>query len=144
MKLSTKTLYGTRLMFELALNYQKGVIRLSEIVKSQGLSGKYSEQIISQLKTAGLVLAQRGAEGGYILSKPASQITLKEIVESLEGTLALVSVEDNSDPSESSGFIKKRIWEQLSKTFEETLKKITLEDLVNDYVKRSSEPSYEI
>jgi Rrf2 family transcriptional regulator, cysteine metabolism repressor len=144
MKLSTKTLYGTRLMFELALNYRKGVIRLSEIVKNQGLSEKYSEQIISQLKASGLVLAQRGAEGGYILSKPASQITFKEIVESLEGTLKVVSTEDNTDHTESSGFIRERIWDQLTLTLEETLKKITLADLVNDYLNRSSVLNYEI
>jgi Rrf2 family cysteine metabolism transcriptional repressor len=144
MKLSTKTQYGTRLMFELALNYKKGVIRLSEIVKSQGLSEKYSEQIISQLKAGGLVLAQRGAEGGYILSKPASQITLKEIVESLEGTLALVSADENPDHSESSVFIRQRVWEQLSRSFEETLEKISLEELVNDYLNKSSELNYEI
>jgi Rrf2 family transcriptional regulator, cysteine metabolism repressor len=144
MKLSTKTLYGTRLMFELALNYQKGVIRLSEIVKSQGLSEKYSEQIISQLKASGLVLAQRGAEGGYILSRPASQITLRDIVDSLEGTLKLVSVEENTDHSKSSGFIKQRVWDALSLTLENTLHKISLGDLVNDYLNRSSELNYEI
>ncbi|HLF34161.1 MAG TPA: Rrf2 family transcriptional regulator [Cyclobacteriaceae bacterium] len=144
MRLSTKTLYGTRLMFELALTNKKGVIRLSEIVRNQGLSEKYSEQIISQLKAAGLVIAQRGAEGGYMLAKPAASITMKDIVQTLEGSLMLLSTDEESEENESSIFITRNVWEKISSTMEEALSKITLGDLVNDYINRSSELHYEI
>ncbi len=144
MRLSTKTLYGTRLMFELAITNKKGVVRLSEIVRNQGLSEKYSEQIISQLKAAGLVLAQRGAEGGYMLAKPAASITMKDIVETLEGSLALVNNEDEPDENESSIFIAQHVWGKISLTIEDALSKITLADLINDYINRSSELHYEI
>ena len=144
MRLSTKSLYGTRLMFELAINYTKGVIRLSEIVQKQGLSEKYSEQIMSQLKAAGLVVSQRGAEGGYVLSRPAAAITMKEIVETLEGSLTLINQEETSGESESSRFISMRVWERVSKSIEDTLASITLDDLVTDFISRMNELNYEI
>ena len=131
-------------MFELALTNKKGVIRLSEIVRNQGLSEKYSEQIISQLKAAGLVIAQRGAEGGYMLAKPAASITMKDIVQTLEGSLMLLSTDEESEENESSIFITRNVWEKISSTMEEALSKITLGDLVNDYINRSSELHYEI
>ncbi len=144
MRLSTKTLYGTRLMFELALNYNKGVMRLGDMARNQGLSEKYSEQIISLLKGANLVTAQRGAEGGYVLSRPAYNISMKEIVETLEGSLSMIDKEETIGQNDSSQFINFRVWEKLSRKIGETLMEITLEDLVNDFINRSSELNYEI
>ena len=144
MRLSTKTLYGTRLMFELALNYNKGVMRLGDMARNQGLSEKYSEQIISLLKGAELVNAQRGAEGGYVLSRPAYNINMKDIVETLEGSLTMVDKEEAIGQNDSSQFINFRVWELLSNKIGETLTAITLEDLVNEFINRSSELNYEI
>ncbi len=144
MRLSTKTLYGTRLMFELALNYNKGVMRLGDMARNQGLSEKYSEQIISLLKGADLVIAQRGAEGGYLLSRPAYNITMKEIVETLEGSFLILDKEENENENDSSRYINGRVWDTLTKSMSETLKAITLEDLVNEYINRSSELNFEI
>ncbi len=131
-------------MFELALNYNKGVTRLGDMARSQGLSEKYSEQIISLLKGANLVTAQRGAEGGYVLSRPAYNITMKEIVETLEGSLSMIDKEEASGQNESSRFINFRVWEKLSRKIGETLMEISLEDLVNEFINRSSELNYEI
>jgi Rrf2 family protein len=96
------------------------------------------------LKAAGLVIAQRGAEGGYMLARPAASITMKDIVQTLEGSLALVSSDEESEENESSIFITRNVWGKISSTMEEALSKITLGDLVNDYINRSSELHYEI
>lgn len=144
MRLSTKTLYGTRLLFELAMSYNKGVMRLGDMAKNQGLSEKYSEQIISLLKGAGLVLAQRGAEGGYSLSRPAYSISMKEIVETLEGSLLMVDYEEGTVQTESSQFINTRVWDKLSERIGEILMGITLEDIVKEFISRSSPLNYEI
>ena len=144
MRLSTKTLYGTRLMFELAMNYNKGVMRLGDMARNQGLSEKYSEQIISILKGAELVTAQRGAEGGYMLARPAHSINMKEIVETLEGSLSMVDKDDAQGGNDSSQFINYRVWDRLARRIGDTLTEITLEDLVNEFINRSSELNYEI
>ena len=144
MRLSTKTLYGTRLMFELAMNYNKGVMRLADMARNQSLSEKYSEQIISILKGAELVTAQRGAEGGYLLARPAHSINMKEIVETLEGSLSMVDKEDTQGENDSSQFINYRVWDRLARRIGDTLTEITLEDLMNEFINRSSELNYEI
>ena len=144
MRLSTKTLYGTRLMFELAMNHNKGVMRLGDMARNQGLSEKYSEQIISLLKSAGLVLAQRGAEGGYTLARPPYNINMKEIVETLEGSLLMADYDEGAVQTESSRFINFRVWDKLSEKIGEILSTITLDDLIKEFIGRSSQLNYEI
>ena len=89
-RISTKGRYGTRLMLELALNYGNGTMLLKEVAQSQDISVGYLEQIIPNLKAAGLINSSRGAHGGYELARPPEEINLKEIVEALEGPLSLI------------------------------------------------------
>ena len=87
MKISTRTRYGIRMMLALALNAGKEPLGLGCIAESEEISEKYLSQIIIPLRTAGLVTTVRGAHGGYNLSRAASEITLKEIVEAIEGKI---------------------------------------------------------
>ena len=90
MKLSTRGRYGTRLMIDLAQHYADGPIPLAEIAKRQDLSAKYLEQLIILLKGAGLIRSLRGRRGGYMLARKPEEISVGEIVETLEGKLAVV------------------------------------------------------
>ena len=90
MKISTRTRYGVRLMLSLALNEGKGPIDLGGIARSQEISEKYLSQIIIPLKARGLVTTFRGARGGYTLSRPAADISLKDVIEAIEGEISLV------------------------------------------------------
>lgn len=94
MKLSTRSRYGTRAMLDLALNAEGGPVRLKDLAQRQGVSVKYLEQIIPALKNGGFVRSVRGINGGYMLAKDASQITLLEIISALEGPLAPVDCVD--------------------------------------------------
>lgn len=144
MRLSTKTRYGVRLMMELGLNYQNGFVQLNEIAKKQGISEKYSEQIISALKSAGLVQSQRGAQGGYQLTKPASAITMKEIVESLEGSLNLLDCLDSQSCKKSGRCSPQKVWKKLTDAMTEVLGNTTLEDIVEDCQTQMDNHVYEI
>src|SRR4030042_540461 len=95
MKLSTRTRYGVRLMVALALNYGKDPVFLKDIAKGENISEKYLSLIIIPLRGVNLVNSVRGAHGGYNLSKEPSQITLKEIVDVLEGECSLVDCVKN-------------------------------------------------
>ncbi|MFA5284396.1 MAG: Rrf2 family transcriptional regulator, partial [Smithellaceae bacterium] len=95
MKLSTRTRYGVRLMTVLAQNYGKGPVFLKDIAKGENISEKYLSLIIIPLRGVGLINSVRGAHGGYNLSKEPSQITLKEIVDVLEGDCSLVDCVKN-------------------------------------------------
>ena len=96
MKISTKGRYGLRAMLDLAMNGRNGLpVLLSDIVERQNISGKYLEQIFSTLHGAGLVNTVRGRKGGYLLSRPADKIRLKEIITVLEGPCAVVNCVSN-------------------------------------------------
>ena len=131
MKLSKRTRYGFRLMVELAINFDKGPISLREIAKKQGLSEKYLEQIIIQLKTMGPVTAVRGPKGGYLLSLPPSRITLKSLFDILEGSDAIVECVKNPSVCKRVGnCMSRKIWVTLDENIRKILNSTTLEDLI--------------
>ena len=131
MKLSTRTRYGVRLMLDLALHKDKGQIFLKDIAREEEISEKYLSLIIIPLKSAGFVNSIRGARGGYILAKDPSQITLKELVDVLEGDTCLVDcVKNSASCSRSRSCASRDIWTIVSENISKTLGSMTLEDLV--------------
>jgi Rrf2 family protein len=131
MKLSTRARYGVRLMVELALNYGKGPVYLKDIAKIQNISEKYLSLIIIPLRGIGLVNSSRGAYGGYSLAKDPSQITMKEIVDVLEGDCSLVDcVKDPSTCPRVPICASHDIWAIIGGKISETLSSISLDMLV--------------
>jgi Rrf2 family transcriptional regulator, cysteine metabolism repressor len=139
MKVSTKGRYGLRAMIDLAAN-QNGAtpVFLSDIAKRQNISEKYLEQIFSTLRTNGLIATVRGRKGGFLLNKPASEITASTIVTALEGPCYLVDCVSKPRTCEKSGSCATRdIWTLLGKKMEEFLSGFTLEQLVAMQAKKS-------
>ena len=131
MKLSTRGRYGVRMMLELALHYGEGPVLLKEIAERQEISEKYLWQLINPLKTTGLVNSLRGARGGYVLGKAPEAISLKTILQTLEGSLCLVDcVDDPSLCERSTSCISREIWEEASKNMRQTLEETTLATMV--------------
>ena len=140
MRISTRLRYGSRLMLELALNYGKEPVFLKDIAKNEEISEKYLSQIIIPLKAKGLVTSFRGMNGGYVLAKLPSQITLREIVELLEGGLELLSCIGNpSICSRVSICATRDIWNLLGERIVQTLDSVTLEDLVKSHNRKNEE-----
>lgn len=136
MKLSTKGRYGLKAMFELSLNQNRGPVSLKVIAKKQNISDQYLEQIFSALKKAGLVKSVRGAQGGYLLTKEASEITVGDILTVLEGPVSLSDCVLDEDICENSNIcVTKIVWEKMKKGIEEVIDSITLQDMINDYNK---------
>ncbi|MDE6361765.1 MAG: Rrf2 family transcriptional regulator [Clostridia bacterium] len=90
MKLSSKARYGLKAMCYMADRHGDGVISLSTMSSSIGVSEKYLEQLISTLRKAGLISANRGANGGYFLSKDPDDISVGEIIRALEDGLVII------------------------------------------------------
>ena len=88
MKLSTKGKYGLYAMVYLAQHEGEGPQSLKNIAEL-GLPDPYLEQLLGSLRRAGLVKTVRGAQGGYQLSRPAGEITMRHIIEAMEGPLSL-------------------------------------------------------
>src|SRR5438270_2076096 len=88
MMFSTKAEYGVRLMVSLARHGGDAPVSLSEIAEADGMPLAYLEHLVARLRKAGLVESRRGARGGYMLARPAKEITMAEVVEALEGSIA--------------------------------------------------------
>ena len=85
MKFTTKTEYGLICLIYMARHSSADMVTIREIVKTERFSPAYIEKILQKLRSAHIVISHQGKQGGYALARPASQITLKEIIEALEG-----------------------------------------------------------
>ena len=131
MKLSTRSRYGTRLMVDLARRFTEGPIPLAEIAKRQDLSAKYLEQLIILLKGAGLIRSSRGRRGGYMLARKPDQISVGEIVEALEGKLALVDCVSEPELCYRSPECPTRgIWVKMTGALKKELFSLSLRDVL--------------
>lgn len=90
MRLSTKSRYGLRAMFDIAYNCGNKSTQIQDISRRQQISQRYLEQIFQSLKKAGILTSKRGPQGGYMLARKPEEINLAEIVKASEGDLKLV------------------------------------------------------
>jgi Rrf2 family transcriptional regulator, cysteine metabolism repressor len=88
MLFSTRAEYGVRLMVELGRQGGEAPVALATIAESERLPLSYLEHLVAKLRKADLVESQRGAHGGYRLSRPAEEIEMLAVVEALEGAIA--------------------------------------------------------
>ena len=85
MRFTTKTEYGLVCLIYMARQSQDHTVTVKEIAKQERFSTTYIEKILQKLRAANIITSHQGKQGGYALARPASQITLKEIIEALEG-----------------------------------------------------------
>jgi len=135
MKISTKGRYGARASLELAIRFGAGPVMVREIAKSQDISERYLEQILNTLRTSELVKSTRGAKGGYELAKNPSEITLGDIIRSLEGPLDIVPCVQECDYGKRSECATCHVWQEVKESIEKVLDSITLEALTERHNK---------
>jgi Rrf2 family protein len=88
MAITQKSKYALRATLELSLRYGHGPISISEIAKAQAIPARFLEAILAQLKRAALVESRRGNEGGYVLARPPSHISVGDVLRVVQGALA--------------------------------------------------------
>lgn len=128
MKMSTKGRYATRIMVYLALNSADRPARKHEIAASEGIPEDYVEQILSKLRTTGLVKSRRGARGGFQLGRDPQDITVADVVESTEGPLSLVPCIDDSC-SRIETCVTRAVWMEAANALELILTNKTIAGL---------------
>ena len=137
MKISTKGRYALRLMLDIAIHSEGGTrVPLAAIASRQSLSEKYLEQIITLLMRAGFVKSVRGAQGGYLLSRPVTEYTVGDILRVTEGSLSPVSCAKCAGTEvcpRSGECVTIGIWRRLDTAISEVVDGITLADLVVEY-----------
>jgi Rrf2 family cysteine metabolism transcriptional repressor len=144
MKLSTRTRYGLRAIIELAENNGAAPLQTKAIAASQDISVKYLEQLMTILRSAGLVRSIRGSKGGYMLAKSPNQIKLSEVFDCLEGQLTTVEcVEDGRFCERAEDCVARQVWAEVQQAIKNVLQSITLQDLV-DRTKDKKLSNYQI
>jgi len=132
MKLSTKGRYALRAMVDLALQSREVPTLIKDISKRQEISELYLEQLLTRLKIAGLVRSIRGPKGGFMLTKPPSQIRVIDIVQVMEGTTSPVECVDNASLcSRAHSCITRQVWVDIKNSMDRVLGSFTLQDLAN-------------
>ena len=126
MQISKKSQYGLRAMVYLAKKNGKEFFSLKDISEKEGIPFDFLEKIMSELEKRKLVKAKKGIQGGYILAKNPKKITAKDIVKTLENTMAV----DCSFCGKSRKCMAKNVWRKIDLAINKTLKSITLTDLI--------------
>ena len=119
-------------MADLASNTNNGPISLTEISIRQNISLAYLEQIFVKLKDNKLVKSSRGAKGGYVLEKPASEIKLSNIIFAVNEEVKTLNCNKNSKRGcnhKSSKCITHNLWDQLDQHINGFFEKVKLQDL---------------
>ena len=133
MKLTNKGRYAVMAMADLASNVNQGPISLTEISLRQNISLAYLEQIFIKLKNNKLVKGSRGASGGYILEKPASEIKLSNIIYAVDEEVKTLNCKKQSKRgcnNKSTKCITHNLWDQLDQHINGFFERVKLEDLV--------------
>ena len=125
--LTKKADYGLELMIALAKNYDKGPVSLFKIAKEKKLPFKYLEQVVLNLRKAGLIKAKEGRGGGYFLKKKPKNISVAEVVEVLEGP---VEVGACFGCPKATICGQRDVWVEVGDKVRETIEDKTLADLI--------------
>lgn len=144
MRVSTKGRYGLRAMIDLALYSKNDLVSLASIAERQDISKSYLEQVFSALRKAGLVKSIKGAQGGYVLSTEAENITVGMILRALEGDLSVVPVEDDVVTNRIESYIRDNIWSKIDEKVFLFVDEVTLKDITDDYLAKDPAPMYYI
>ncbi len=137
MMVATKGRYALRVMVDVALHGEEGYVSISAIAKRQMISVKYLEIIVSLLVNGKFLVSMRGKNGGYQLSRPASEIQVKEVIECAEGSIQVVNCPECSG-MEHCPIVDKcltlPLWQGLDSAVNQYLEGITLEKLIEQKV----------
>jgi Rrf2 family transcriptional regulator, cysteine metabolism repressor len=133
MRVSTKATYGILAALDLAANNGTAPVQAKAIARRQTIPVRFLEQVLHAMKQAGLVDSMRGAQGGYLLNRLPTEISLAEIIEALDGSLA-------PSPARSTAGRRQRqrkpdallagVWEQVRAAELKVLEALSLKDLV--------------
>jgi Rrf2 family protein len=145
MKLSVRGEYALRALLMLGLHYDQPIVRIQTISERQNIPKRFLEQILNDLKSAGVVQSKRGVAGGYRLSRRPEEITLATAVRHIEGALAPVSCvserfyEKCSCPDESRCAIRS-VMKEVREAVVKIMERVTVADLCQRWHKLQQEP----
>lgn len=142
MKMSTRARYGLRALIDLGLHSENEAVSIQSIAARQNISDSYLEQLMAKLKKAGLVTSSRGASGGYRLGRPASEISVGDILRVLEGGLEAVDCPGNEGTGDCQGSdmcVARYVWKRMNDSITQAVDTMMLEELIAESRKKQEE-----
>lgn len=129
MKLSTVTRYGLRALSDLSARNGDGPVAVGDIARRQGIPSSYLEQLFARLRRGHLVKSVRGAQGGYVLARPAGEITIAEVIRVLGESIAFGDCQTESGCSNAEKCSTWELWQRVRNSVDGILESTTLEDI---------------
>lgn len=137
MYISAKVDYAVRALCTLA-DADGRAVTAESLAKAQGLPAKFLESILNDMRRAGLLVSQRGADGGYRLSRPAKQISVADVIRPLDGPLAEVrGLRPEAASYEGSAERLRDVWVAVRASLRQVLEQVTIADIVAGDLPRS-------
>ena len=132
MRISAKVDYALRAAIELAALNVDGPVKGEALATAQGIPLRFLENILGDLRNAGVVESRRGVEGGYLLARPAAEITLADVIRAVDGPLANVAgTRPNLLKYEGSTEKLTEVWVGVRAALRSVLEETTLADMAN-------------
>jgi Rrf2 family protein len=138
MRISAKADYAVRAVVELAGKGDSQPIKAERVAKAQDIPLNFLENILGELRHAGIVRSQRGAEGGFRLARPANEITIADVIRAVEGPLATVRGGPPEELSYSGQAAElARVWIAVRKSLRAVVERVTVADVASGRLPRS-------
>jgi Rrf2 family protein len=140
MRISAKADYAVRAVVELAATTETKPVKAERIATAQGIPLNFLENILGELRHAGLVRSHRGAEGGFRLAKPAAEISVADVIRAVEGPLASVRgapPEESTYPGASEAL--PRVWIAVRANLRQVVEHVTVADVAGDNLPKDVE-----
>lgn len=140
MRISAKVDYAVRAVIELAAAQDEKPVRAERVATAQGIPLNFLENILSELRHAGIVRSQRGPEGGFRLAKPADEVSIADVIRAVEGPLATVRggpPEDSTYPGPAADL--PRVWIAVRKSLRSVVEDVTVADVAKGQLPKAVE-----
>ena len=145
MRVPMKVDYGVRALMDLAQRYGEGPVQTAEIAARQSIPEPYLDQLMTTLGKFGFVRSRRGPQGGHVLARHPSEITLEMVMSTLEGTMA--PLDCLGDPAEcvlSGACAQRDVWHSVEEAVHSVLSSTTIADLANRQRQLAHPTTYQI
>ena len=148
MKISKKCQYALKSILELARRNTGNAVKTHEIARSQGISQRFTEIILNELKHGGFVESRRGNDGGYLLARDPQALTVREVIEYIQGAISVApeAINDNTNSSLFGNKALQELWKEVNVAVSEVCENKTFADLI-DFEKAQREkcvPNYSL
>ena len=145
MRVSMKVDYGVRALVDLAQHYGQGPAQSKDIAARQGIPEPFLDQLLTSLRKAGFINSRRGPQGGHALARLPSQVSLGEIISSLEGSVAPIDcVEGLTQCVRSGSCAQREVWQSIAESIHNMLNSISIDDLAQRQLRREEQAMYYI